>query len=178
VVDARNVPTGLPKSVAAEIPDTPAGNRVRKGFEAIQEHDWKVARAWFQDALNHDPGNAGIQRLIELAEYTMERANHPHPSTSPAKPTADTSARDKAAIAAVDKQMDDQLNADLAKSLNDFNRNYRLKNPESTKDTGSNAEFLKQEDPAWVEFFRYITSQLPKKPDPNHRALIPSGTRD
>src|SRR6202035_5399185 len=78
VVDARNVPTGLPKSVAAEIPDTPAGNRVRKGFEAIMAHDWNVAHAWFQDALNHDPGNAGIQRLIELADYTMKRAKAPH----------------------------------------------------------------------------------------------------
>ena len=129
VVDARNVPTGLPKSVAAEIPDTPAGNRVRKGFEAIQDHDWKVALAWFQDALNHDPGNAGIQRLIELAQYTMERAKRPRPSTLPAKPAVHTSTQDKEALATLDKEIDDQMNADLAKSLADFNRNYLPKHP-------------------------------------------------
>jgi hypothetical protein len=135
VVDARNVSTGLPKSIAAEIPDTPAGSRVRKGFEAIQDHDWKVALAWFQDAINHDPGNAGIQRLIDLAEYTMKRANRPHTSAPPAKSAADTRSQDKAAMAAVDKQMYSQMNADLAKSLAAFNRNYFLKHPELLRPT-------------------------------------------
>ena len=130
VVDARNVPTGLPKSVEDSIPHTPAGDRVRKGFEAIQTHDWKVALAWFEDALNHDPGNGGIQRLIDLAEYTMKRANRPHTSAPPAKPVADTRSQDKAAV---DKQMDSQMNADLARSLDAFNRNYFLKHPELLK---------------------------------------------
>lgn len=71
-VDARNVPSGLPKSVEDAIPRTPAGDRVRKGFEAIQAHDWKVARAWFQDALLKDPGNAGLQRLVDLAQHMVE----------------------------------------------------------------------------------------------------------
>jgi hypothetical protein len=119
VVDARNVPTGLPKSVEAEIPDTPAGNRVRKGFEAIMDHDWNVAHAWFQDALNHDPGNAGIQRLIDLAEYTMRREKQP-----PDEPVAD-SAQEKAAMKLLVEQEDAQMNEDLAKSLNDYNLNYR-----------------------------------------------------
>lgn len=154
LVNARNVPTGLPKSVEAEIPDTPAGYRVRKGFEAIQNHDWKVAMAWFQDALNHDPGNAGIQRLIDLAEYTMKRANRPHTSAPPAQPM-DTRSQDEAGMASLDKQMDRQMNAnevakihdkqmlerqmdeqmdaDLAKSLDAFNRDYFLKHPELLK---------------------------------------------
>jgi tetratricopeptide (TPR) repeat protein len=71
VVDARDVPTGLPKSVVDSIPHTPAGDRVRKGFEAIQTHDWKVALAWFQDALNHEPGDPGLQRLVDLAQFTL-----------------------------------------------------------------------------------------------------------
>jgi hypothetical protein len=129
VVDARNVPTGLPKSVEAEIPHTPSGDRVRKGFEAIQDHDWKVALAWFQDALNHDPGNAGIQRLIDLAQFTMERAKRPRPSTLPAKPAVHTSTQNQEAMATLDKEIDDQMNADLAKSLADFNRNYLPKHP-------------------------------------------------
>jgi hypothetical protein len=77
VVDARNVPSGLPKSVENQIPHTPAGDRVKKGFEAIADHDWQVAIAWFQDALNHDPGNAGIARLVDLAKFTYERHQRP-----------------------------------------------------------------------------------------------------
>jgi len=86
VVDARHVPTGLPKSVEAEIPHTPAGDRVRKGFQAIMAHDWSAAHAWFQDALNHDPGNAGIQRLVDLAEYTLNRERSQRGLTASAKP--------------------------------------------------------------------------------------------
>ena len=76
VVDARNVPSGLPKSVnnaiAGAYADAPAGvsDRVRKGFQAVATHDWILAKAWFKDALNHDPNNAGLKRLIELADYT------------------------------------------------------------------------------------------------------------
>jgi tetratricopeptide (TPR) repeat protein len=72
VVDARKVPTGLPKSVEDSIPHTPAGDRVRKGFQAIQAHDWKVALAWFQDALNHEPGDPSLKRLVDLAKFTLD----------------------------------------------------------------------------------------------------------
>src|SRR5260370_29945684 len=117
VGDSRNVPTGLPKSIEAAIPNTPAGNRVRKGFEAIKDHDWNVARAWFQDALNHDPGNAGIQRLIDLADYTMKREKHPQPSSPRSKAAVKTSSQDKAGMAMLDQQLDDQF---LALALDDF----------------------------------------------------------
>ncbi len=79
VVDAQGVPSGLPKSVddaiLSDYANAPAGvsDRVRKGFQAIQTRDWKVARAWFQDAQNHDPGNPNLQRLAELADYTQKR---------------------------------------------------------------------------------------------------------
>lgn len=81
VVDARNVPSGLPKEVddaiASGYSGAPPGvsDRVRKGFQAITNHDWKVARAWFQDALNHDPENAGLKRLTELADFTLTRTS-------------------------------------------------------------------------------------------------------
>jgi hypothetical protein len=189
VGDARNVPTGLPKSVAAEIPATPAGDRVRKGFQAIMDHDWNVAHAWFQDALNHDPGNAGIQRLIDLAEYTMKRANHPHASTLPAKPVADTSEQDKEALAALDQYMDDRMNADLAKSLDDFNRNYLPKHPELLMPVKSSASapttklaigsatperLPADRNPNWKVFFDSLFT-------PPRRVLIPTsvgGVRD
>lgn len=97
VVDARKVPSGLPKSVddaiASGYSDAPPGvsERVRKGFQAIATHDWKVARAWFQDALNHDPSNAGLNRLVELADYTEKHIRRgkngkPSPSSSHRSP--------------------------------------------------------------------------------------------
>jgi tetratricopeptide (TPR) repeat protein len=79
VVNAQNVPSGLPKSVddavSSGYTSAPPGvsDRVRKGFQAIATHDWKLAKAWFGDALNHDPNNAGLKRLVELADYTEKR---------------------------------------------------------------------------------------------------------
>lgn len=74
VVDARKVSPGLMKNVnnaiAAAYSDAPPGvsDRVRKGFQAVAERDWKVAKAWFQDALNRDPDNAGLKRLVALID--------------------------------------------------------------------------------------------------------------
>ncbi len=76
VVDAR-VPSGLDKAtenaIAKAYPNAPPGvnDRVRKGFQAVMERDWKVAKAWFEDALNRDPGNPGLQRLVALADYSQ-----------------------------------------------------------------------------------------------------------
>ncbi|MBI4808629.1 MAG: hypothetical protein HY799_06765 [Nitrosomonadales bacterium] len=87
VVDARNVPSGLPKSVDDAIPHTPSGERVRKGFQAVQAGDWKVALAWFQDAHNKEPGDPGIARLVDLAQFTLEyRTRAPTPTQSTQSP--------------------------------------------------------------------------------------------
>lgn len=116
VVNACNVPSGLPKSVDEAIPHTPSGNRVRKGFEAIQQHDWQVALAWFKDAHNHAPNDPGILRLVDLAQYTLDRESQPAQS---ARPTS-------AAVTGADRK-------DIAKQLNDFNQNYLPKHPELMK---------------------------------------------
>ncbi|CAG1065058.1 hypothetical protein BAC1_00635 [uncultured bacterium] len=77
VVDARNVPTGLAKAlenaIASAYADAPPGvsDRVRKGFQAVMDRDWKVAKAWFQDALKRDPSNAGLKRLVALADISQ-----------------------------------------------------------------------------------------------------------
>jgi hypothetical protein len=34
------------------------------------DRDWKVAKAWFEEALNRDPGNADLKRLVALADST------------------------------------------------------------------------------------------------------------
>ena len=78
VVDARNAPSGLPPSVQKAIDgaysSAPPGvsERVRKGFNAVMNRDWPVAKAWFQDALNRDPTNVGLKRLVALAEYSLQ----------------------------------------------------------------------------------------------------------
>lgn len=87
-----NVPTGLPKFVEDSIPHTPAGDRMRKGMEAVLNHDWKVALAWFQDALNHQPDDAGLKRLVDLAQYTLHREGQDatsHPLTGDDAPIPD-----------------------------------------------------------------------------------------
>lgn len=79
VVDARNVPSGLSKAVEDAISgayrDAPPGvsDRVRKGFQAVADRDWKVAKASFEDALNRDPNNAGLKHLVELADSAPAR---------------------------------------------------------------------------------------------------------
>lgn len=89
VVDARNVPSGLDKAtenaIARAYPNAPSGvsARVRKGFQAVMDHDWKAAQAWFQDALNRDPNNAGLKRLVTLADYTQQRVQQKPVSGKP-----------------------------------------------------------------------------------------------
>lgn len=76
IVDGCNVPSGLGQkidsAIAAEFDKAPQGvsDRVRKGFQAIQIHDWAAAKAWFQDALIRDNDNPGLKRLIDLSEYS------------------------------------------------------------------------------------------------------------
>lgn len=85
VVDARNVPPGLPKAwnnaIATAYLDAPPGvsDRVRKGFQAVATRDWKVAKAWFEDALNRDPNNAGLKRLVALSD-APQPSNKPKPA--------------------------------------------------------------------------------------------------
>lgn len=81
VVDARNVPSGLPKgldnAIASAYASAPPGvsDRVRKGFQAVMVRDWAVAKAWFKDALNHDPNNAGLKRLVALTDAPQQPDN-------------------------------------------------------------------------------------------------------
>lgn len=90
VVDARNVPSGLPKAMDEAIADVyrdaPAAvsDRVRKGFQAVMERDWKVAKAWFADALQRDPSNAGLKRLVAISDSASAK---PSPAKPPAKLT-------------------------------------------------------------------------------------------
>ena len=142
------MPSGLPKSVEDSIPHTPAGDRVRKGFQAITAHDWKVALAWFQDALNHEPNDPGLKRLVDLAQYTLQRESQPASATPSGK-----------------------TGKDLNGALKDFNQNFFSNHPEIKASQMTDEEFLKAESPAYVEVFRYITSKFPK---PKEKELHPA----
>jgi hypothetical protein len=115
VVDARNVPSGLPKSVEDQIPATPAGRRIRKAFQVIIEsHDWPVAVAWFKDALRFEPGDPGILRLIDLAEYTMNKGTVPQPPAIPRQLTPAEQADIAATTAALDHIGDNWLENEIS----------------------------------------------------------------
>ena len=83
-MDGRNVPSGLAKpvedAIAGAYRDAPPGvsDRVRKGFQAVATSDWKAAQAWFEDALNHDPNNAQLKRLVAAINQP------PNPAAAPA----------------------------------------------------------------------------------------------
>lgn len=69
--------SGLSKSVDDAIPHTPTGESVRKGFQAIQNGDWRAALAWFQDAHNKEPGDPSLGRLVDLAQFTLDYRTQP-----------------------------------------------------------------------------------------------------
>ena len=80
VVDARNVPSRLSKpvenAIAGAYANAPPGvsDRVRKGFQAVADNNWKVAKALFEEALQRDPGNARLKGLVTaLAGQSPDR---------------------------------------------------------------------------------------------------------
>ncbi len=74
VVDARVPRDGA--YLIAQVPElarSPAADRITKGFQAVMNHDWPVALAWWQDALLRDPGNAALKRSVDLAQWMVDR---------------------------------------------------------------------------------------------------------
>jgi hypothetical protein len=63
----------------------------------------------------------------------MTRAKQPHPAAAPRKSAPNTAVRDKATMAALDQQLDNQMNANLAKAFDDFNGNSLPKHSELLK---------------------------------------------
>ena len=134
-----------------------SGDNVRKGFQAIDEHDWKVALAWFKDALNHEPGSPGLQRLVDLAQYTLQRH-----SELGAKPIDDATAVGKRSP---DKMLKTGMNHELNKALNDYYENNPPKWLKPGRDIQSDTEWLNEKEPAWKNFFRLFTPAFNIKED-------------
>lgn len=74
VVDARVPRDGayLTNRVP-ELRNSPAADRITKGFQAVTKRDWPVALAWWQEALHRDPSNAALKRSVELAQWMVDR---------------------------------------------------------------------------------------------------------
>ncbi len=73
VVDARVPRDGA--HLIAQVPElerSPAADRITKGFQAVIRHDWPVALAWWQDALQRDPTNVALQRSVDLAQWMVK----------------------------------------------------------------------------------------------------------
>lgn len=84
---ASAAPSGDPRVVDARVPrdgayltgqvpelkNSPAADRISKGFQAVINHDWPVALAWWQDALNRDPNNAALKRSVDLAQWMVDK---------------------------------------------------------------------------------------------------------
>jgi hypothetical protein len=73
VVDACSVElwgSDLPK--VAEIENSPAAGKARKGLQAVANHDWPVALAWWQEALQEDPDNAALKRSVDMAQWVID----------------------------------------------------------------------------------------------------------
>lgn len=74
VVDARVPRDGAHLTdQVPELKNSPAADRISKGFQAVIKHDWLAALAWWQDALNRDPNNAALKRSVELAQWMVDK---------------------------------------------------------------------------------------------------------
>ena len=74
VVDARVPLVGTNLIVQVpELNNSPAADRISKGFQAVIAHDWPVALTWWQDALNRDPNNAALKRSVDLAQWMVDK---------------------------------------------------------------------------------------------------------
>jgi tetratricopeptide (TPR) repeat protein len=124
VVDARNVPSGLPnnvdKAITIAYANAPTGvaERVRKGFQAVTVHDWKLAKAYFLDAANHDPSNPELRRLAEITDKTI----NPTPDSSKVDQSNDTSARKQAEA----KSLENVIRDNAAEQYKDDPSDYNL----------------------------------------------------
>jgi tetratricopeptide (TPR) repeat protein len=77
-----------------ELANSPAADRIMKGYQAVMNRDWPVALAWWKDALQRDPANASLRRSVELAQWMVDRKNRVEPDMkdAPSEPIPPLSA--------------------------------------------------------------------------------------
>lgn len=64
-------------AAAARQRPSPGAPWAYKGWEALQAHDWKLAAAWYQQALAHDPGNKALAGMARYSQYAAAHAPNP-----------------------------------------------------------------------------------------------------
>ncbi len=62
----------LPRQ-AEEIERSPGRQEATQAFEAVAKHDWTLGLALYRMALQKDPNNGALQRMVDLGSYTLER---------------------------------------------------------------------------------------------------------
>ena len=88
IVNVQNVLSGLRKetedAITGAYKNAPPGvsDMVHKGFQAVTTNDWKVAKAWFQQALLLDPNNKDLKKFILLCDFTPGGPQQLNPSTT------------------------------------------------------------------------------------------------
>jgi len=69
-----------------ELKSSPAADVISKGFQAVINHDWPVALAWWQTAQQRDPGNEALRRSVDLAQWMVDRRRAVTAGTAPEPP--------------------------------------------------------------------------------------------
>ena len=192
VVNTVGVPSGLPKAVdnaiAEAYPDAPPGvsDRVRKGFQAVMTSDWKVAKAWFQDALNRDPGNVGIQRLILLTDNSLARGAAPATASPASRPPTGEPGKSTQPVLPETKMMEDLIvdllwkpmvaekppdkqppQSVLGDAFTEQQLRQKLIDGDYEKQLRENAINRRNDTtPNWKAFFQDIFGPIPKRGNP------------
>jgi tetratricopeptide (TPR) repeat protein len=87
VVDARVVQQGA--ELIAQVPElaqSPAADRIRKGYQGVINHDWPVALVWWKEALQRDPNNKTLQESVKLAQWMVDWRKDPANLARTSKP--------------------------------------------------------------------------------------------
>jgi len=83
IVDACDPGTDLPKGIADAIEgvfkNSPRAvtDRVRKGFNAVMQRDWKLASVWLRDALSRESDNVRLRIFALLVEHDKKPSDLP-----------------------------------------------------------------------------------------------------
>lgn len=73
VVDARVTVAG--SELVAQVPQlqgSPGATAMAKGFQAVINHDWTLALAWWQTAQLRDPANPAIAAGVDMAQWMVD----------------------------------------------------------------------------------------------------------
>lgn len=65
------------RAAAVRKPPSPGAPWAYKGWEALQAHDWKLASAWYREALARDPRNQALAGMVRYSQYAAAHAPNP-----------------------------------------------------------------------------------------------------